>query len=226
MSQSHLDVIIYSRLCIKRNVTFGGIRCIDLFGFVFRNLRLYLQDSGRGGQDGRRLFRRRLMKEEDDRKKEAELQRRLNEKAEADEENEQGEFLFRSEAFETTGIGMGSHVVLCYLEQNECFIWFLMLLPDFEPPSPTIYFPARLILKRQNTDSLCVRFDGSDVLKTTLTSTSPKKKVDTKKSSRISTFLRTIFRRKYRGRFGNEFNVVLNCGVIKITMFITIELVN
>jgi hypothetical protein len=41
------------------------------------------------------------MKEEDDRKKEAELQRRLNEKAEADEENEQGEFLFRSEAFET-----------------------------------------------------------------------------------------------------------------------------
>jgi hypothetical protein len=108
---------------------------------------------------------------------------------------------------------MGSHVVLCYLEQNECFIWFLLLLLDFEPPSPTIYFPARLILKRQNADSLCVRFDGSDVLKTTLTSTSPKKKVDTKKSSRISTFLRTIFRRKYRGRFGNEFNVTLNCGV-------------
>jgi hypothetical protein len=41
------------------------------------------------------------MKEEDDRKKEAELQRRLNEKAEADEENEQGELLFRSEALET-----------------------------------------------------------------------------------------------------------------------------
>ncbi len=101
MSQSHLHIIIYSRLCFKRNVPSGEIRCVDLFVFVFRNLRLYLQDSGRGGQDGRRLFRRRLMKEEDDRKKEAELQRRLNEKAEADEENEQGEFLFRSEAFET-----------------------------------------------------------------------------------------------------------------------------
>jgi hypothetical protein len=101
VSQSHLHIIIYSRLCFKRNVPSGEIRCVDLFVFVFRNLRLYLQDSGRGGQDGRRLFRRRLMKEEDDRKKEAELQRRLNEKAEADEENEQGEFLFRSEAFET-----------------------------------------------------------------------------------------------------------------------------
>jgi hypothetical protein len=116
--QSHLDIIIYSRLCFKRNVPFGEIRCVDLFVFGFRNLRLYLQDSGRGGQDGRRLFRRRLIKEEDDRKKEAELQRRLNEKAEADEENEQGEFFISVGSFLNTGIGMGSHVVLCYLEQN------------------------------------------------------------------------------------------------------------
>ena len=40
-----------------------------------RNLRLYLQDSGRSGQDGRCLFRRRLMKEEDDRQRETDLQR-------------------------------------------------------------------------------------------------------------------------------------------------------
>jgi hypothetical protein len=59
------------RICFMPGATYTQSHPV----FLRRNLRQYLQGSGRSGQDGRRMLRRRLIKEQEERLRDSELQR-------------------------------------------------------------------------------------------------------------------------------------------------------